>query len=411
MPTNNPSPDEILEAMKDYKCDVKVLSDPQQLGHVSGKTWKTTGLGNWGDEGGLIGAMMHHTAGVTPTKNNPVASLPWMKNAVINGENITNAPACNQLIGGYPGHNYILCGRVAHHSGLGKDPYNLGITQNRANFRLWGIEIESAGEAKDFNDYQLEQAFRSLAALSDLCGWPDNGKTIINHKNWAPNRRNDTLYSRNFWAKGMKKYLDPSGGGGGGGNNNNDDDTSDNSGKNIPDVALVTRVGASALGKSEVVGTPQGARFAIINLTNESIFLSDGDLNIIDRSNSGLFYVSANAIEIGDPIELKRSTNIKNASNELTIDTSWVQDEDTAGSVLNIISDGLNSNYIRVILQVFGNPLVQTGDIVQIKSRVYKLNISSDDYFIVTRVNHTFSSNGLSTQIELKPIKETLRMI
>lgn len=425
MPTNNPSPDEILEAMKDYKCDIKVLSDPQTIGWQSGKTWKTTGFGPWSAEGGLIGAMMHHTGDDEPaTKNNPIPGFEWFVNATDpNNSSIkwTGAPACNQIIGPYPGKNYILCGRTAMHSGEGKENLGLGITDNRANYRMWGIEIVSQGEVKDFNEYQIEQACRSLAALTELCGWPDNGKTIINHRDWAGYRgKRDTLYSRNFWAKGMKKYLGSggsggsgsgSGSGGSGGNGSGDGDNPDKPKKNIPDVALITRVGKTAIGKSEVMGTPQTGRFAIMNLTNESVFISDGDLNILDRSNSGLFYINSNAIESGDPIQLRRSTGVKNAINELSIDSSWVQDDDTAGAVLNIISDSLNTHYTRIILQVFGNPLIQTGDIVQILSRVYKIKIDSSDYFIVNRINHAFSSTGLTTQIELRPIKETLRMI
>lgn len=408
--------------MKDYKCDIKVLSETQTIGNQSGKTWKTTGFGPWSAEGGLIGAMMHHTGdAVASSKSNPIPGWPWFVNPTgKNGEIWTGAPACNQIIGPYPGNNYILCGRTALHSGEGKDKFGLGIADNRANYRMWGIEVVSQGLVKDFTDYQIEQACRSLAALTELCGWPDNGKTIVNHKNWAGYRgKADTLYSRNFWAKGMKKYLGSGGGGGSGsggsggtgGNGEGEGNNPDKPKKNIPDVALVTKVGKTALGKSEVMGTPQTGRFAIMNLTNESVFISDGDLNVLDRSSSGLFYINSNAIESGDPVQLRRSTGVKNATNELSIDSLWVQDDDTAGAVLNIISDSLNTHYTRIILQVFGNPLIQTGDIVQILSRVYKIKIDSSDYFIVNRINHAFSSTGLTTQIELRPIKETLRMI
>lgn len=409
VPTNSPTPDQILEAMRDYKCDVKVLDSPQTLGHQSGKTWKTTGFDNWGGEGGLIGAMMHHTTGPVPTKTNPIPGLNWFKNASDpeTGTPWPGAPACNQIIGAYPGNNLILCGRVAMHSGSGSDGNGLGITANRANFRLWGIEMASPGKVKDLNDYQLEQAFRSLAALADLCGWPQDGKTIINHKDWAPTRKNDTLYSRNFWSGGMKKYLNPGTTSGSGGNGGSSEETE----SNIPAIELITKVGKSAIGKSEVMGTPQEGRFAIMNLTNETVFISDGDLNVIDRSNSGLLYVNANAIEEGDKLELKRSTGVKNATNQITIESSWVQDSDTANSVLNLISDSLNTHYIRLVVQVFGNPLVQVGDIVQVFSKVYKLDLGSSDYFIVNKVNHGFSSTGLTTSLELRPIKETLKMI
>lgn len=402
MTNTSPTPDEIYEAMKDYKCDVKVLDTPQTIGHQSGKTWKTTGLANWGSDGPMVGVMMHHTAGVTPTKNNPIASLSWMKNAVIDGTNLVGAPACNQIIGGSPGNNYILCGRVSYHSGAGSAPFGLNLQPNRANFRMWGIEMESKGQQKDLNDYQLEQAYRSIAALWDLCGWPENGNSIINHRDWTT-RKPDTLYDRAFWVSGAKTYLD-------GAPDTTEDGDAASSNKIIS--SNVKKISPDALGKSLVYGTPQTARFAVMNLTNETIFLSEGnETDLIDRTGDGLLYLSADVIEEGDAVEVSRNTNIQNATNDLNIQTVWVQDPETANSILNLISDSLDSQYKEIEIEIFANPLVQIGDLVKINSKINKITFSQNDYFIVTRINHRFSGGGLNTNIAVKPIKETFKMI
>jgi hypothetical protein len=402
MANTSPTPDEIYEAMKDYKCDVKVLDTPQTIGHQSGKTWKTTGLTNWGSDGPMVGVMMHHTAGVTPTKNNPIASLSWMKNAVIDGTNLVGAPACNQIIGGSPGSNYILCGRVSYHSGAGSAPFGLNLQANRANFRMWGIEMESKGQQKDLNDYQLEQAYRSIAALWDLCGWPESGNSIINHKDWTT-RKPDTLYDRAFWIAGARTYLD-------GAPDTTEDGDAASSNKIIS--SNVKKISPDALGKSMVYGTPQTARFAVMNLTNETIFLSEGnETDLIDRTGDGLLYLSADVIEEGDAIEVSRNTNIKNATNDLNIQTVWVQDSETANSILNLISDSLDSQYKEIEIEIFANPLIQIGELVKINSKINKITFSQNDYFIVTRINHRFSGGGLNTTIAVKPIKETFKMI
>ena len=405
MPNTSPTPDEIYEALKDYGSDAKVLDTSQTLGHQSGKTWKTTGLANWGSNGPMVGVMMHHTAGVTPTKSNPVASLSWMKNAVIDGVNLPGAPACNQLIGGYPGTNYILCGRVAFHSGKGTAPFGLNLQTNMANFRMWGIEMESKGSKKDLNDYQLEQAYRSIAALWDLCGWPENGKSIINHRDWTT-RKPDTLYDRSFWVAGAKKYKDS----GGNSNNTKEEESSDDSNKLIS--SNVKKIDSDAIGKSLVYGTPQTARFAVMNLSNETIFLNEGEgTDYIDRTGDGLLYLSANVIEEGDSIEISRNTDIRNGTNDLNIETTWIQDRDTANSVLNLIVDSLESQYKQINIEIFGNPLLQIGDLVKINSRINKISFSPEDYFIVTSINNKFDSTGLKTSISVKPIKETFKMI
>lgn len=403
MPNNSPTPDQIYEAMKDFGCDVTVLDTAQTIGHQSGKTWKTTGLANWGDNGNMIGVMMHHTAGVTPTKQNPVASLSWMKNAVIEGQNLVGAPACNQIIGGYPGTNIILCGRVSYHSGIGTAPFGLNLVSNQANFRMWGIEMESKGAQKDLNDYQLEQAHRSIAALWDLCGWPENGNSIINHRDWTT-RKPDTLYDRALWVYGAKKYLDNSG----------DGTTEDGDAASTNKVFFsdVKKISSDAIGKSLVFGTPQTARFAVMNLTNETVILSEGDeTNLVDRTGDGLLYLSANVLEEGDGIEVSRNTNIQNATNDLNIQTVWVQDQETANSLLNLLSESLESQYKEINFEIFGNPLVQIGDLVKINSKINKITLTANDYFVVTKINHKFSNGGLSTKLTVKPIKETFKMI
>jgi hypothetical protein len=411
MANTSPTPSQILTAMKDHRCDIKVISSPTRMGHENGKTWETTGKGSWSSSNPLIGVMVHHTAGASVTKENPVGSLEWLKNAVIDGSPLVGAPACNQVIGGYPGSSYILCGRIAYHSGAGPQTgaytlkAGLNIPNGLANYRLWGIEVQSRGLVRDFTDYQLEQIYRSTAALWDLCGFHDSGKTIMNHKDWAPLRKNDTLYPREKWVEGAKIYLTSNAG-----KPTEDSKPGDNESKIKTVAKNVNTVESDAVATSVVAGTPQTARFAVVNAGNESVYLSEGDTSVLITSEE-IFYVESNVIQRGEPVQISINTKNRNAEKEIEIQTLWVQDDTTAQSILGYIAENMDTQYSSITLSVYGNPLVQLGDFVTIESRVNKISFPANSYFVVTAISQEIGQGGLSTTLTVKPIKETFKVV
>jgi len=221
----DPSPSQILAAMRDHGVDVQTY-----------KGWDTIGRPWAGPSGspGLMGAVVHHTATSSATGSKGCPTLGWAVSAY-------ELPVCNLLVGRGPGDTYLLSGGSVYHCGDGVTPAFLG--SQRGFFgqtRLWGIEIDDPGvKTGSITDYQIENVARTLAALADLCGW-DVDKAVGTHKcytdgchGWQPKanptvaqggtrgRKNDTLdgewaewpgsdapeeYNAPFWRAETKKY-------------------------------------------------------------------------------------------------------------------------------------------------------------------------------------------------------------
>jgi hypothetical protein len=68
--------------------------------------------------------------------------------------------------------------------------------------------------------------------------------------------------------------------------------------------------------------------------------------------------------------------------------------------MLKVISMGIEGFSKTVALNIFGNPLIQVGDIVTF---TYSLNGISSQRYVVSTVNHSFDQ-GLSTRITINRI-------
>lgn len=209
MANTNPTPADIRQAFLDHGCDMKYYKNWDTIG----RSWDATG-------GGLYSVTVHHTATKSAVNGNGAPSLYWAVTAY-------DKPVCNQLIGKDPGSNWCLSAGSAYHSGLGGPWSEVGVgVGNVLHYRSWGIEIDDPGVSNTINTYQIEQTARAIAALWDLCGWPEDGSRIITHGDWTdsgpylnePNygphryRKNDTLrqwYDQNFWRNEARKYRKP----------------------------------------------------------------------------------------------------------------------------------------------------------------------------------------------------------
>ncbi len=190
---SNPSPSQILAALRDYGVDVKTY-----------KGWDTVGRPWKGSDGspGLTGSVVHHTATASATGSSGAPSLYWAVTAY-------ELPVCNLLVGRGPGDTYLLSGGSAYHCGDGGPVPALGIPERGylGQTRLWGIEIDDPGtSASSLTSYQVENVGKTLAALAALAGW-DVDEAVGTHKcytdgchGWNPKgpspcvgRKNDTI--------------------------------------------------------------------------------------------------------------------------------------------------------------------------------------------------------------------------
>lgn len=419
MANTNPSPNEILTALRDYGLDVKPYSG-------GGRSWDTVGRAWNANGGGLYGAVVHHTAART-TGYSGAPSLVW-------AQQYPGYPACNLLVGRGKGDTYLLSAGSCYHSGLGGPWPEIGINSagNTGHFRLWGIEIEATvtyttesgatipESVPYITEYQEEQVGKTCAALWDLCGWPSS-KRIVTHGDWTDSgpylgtgsygphryRKTDTrrsTHSGKFWQKKAEEYKE--GGGGSSPNPGGGDEDKDKNPNNV--VNLSKTIDRSAVAVSEVAGTPQTARFALLNMSNESIYLSEGDTGVLTGSGSGILWVKARTIVEGDSKEVSEVLNDKSGSGELIIEAPWVQDQFTAEAALSFVVSSFKTKYRSIEASIFGNPLIQIGDIAKFTSDINKIDFGSSQYYYVSKVSHSFDEDGLSTTVQLNPVTKIL---
>lgn len=423
MANTNPTPNEILTALRDYGVDLKTYSS-------GGKSWDTIGRPWNYDGGGLYGAVVHHTASAA-TGYSGAPSLSWVMN-------YASRPACNLLVGRGKGDTYLTSAGSCYHSGDGGPWPAIGINSagNTAHFRTWGIEIEAtvAYTTKSGNyipesvpyitEYQVEQTAKTCAALLDLCGWDASGSTIVTHADWTDSgpylghssygpyryRKNDTrrsTHSGQFWRKKALEYVS-------GGTSNPDpqesgsDKNEDKNPNNV--VNLAKKVTKNAIATSIVSGTPQSARFALMNMSGQSIYISEGNSDVITAGSEGILFISARTIIEGEPYDVSRSIPDKSSSGELIVESPWIQNEQSANASLSLISSSFETKYKSIEIQLFGNPLIQLGDLVKFNYEINKVASSEDEYYIVSRISHNFDG-GLSTTITINPVIKSFEMI
>ena len=159
------------------------------------------------------GVTMHHTANGGAKGNNP--SLYWQ---IRNTYYPVRAAHCNV---GRDGLVTIIAARGSYHAGACTLPaggMQLGeywVGSGVGNKAMFGIEIESAGtspsitaKVTDVDGYTPEQVKAATILAATICELMGvDEKCVINHKDWAPGRKNDTLLPKEFWRKRVKRQL------------------------------------------------------------------------------------------------------------------------------------------------------------------------------------------------------------
>lgn len=126
--------------------------------------------------------IMHHTAGT-----NSLSTL-------LPGGTYDDACGSHFLIDA-DGTIHVLTAGRAYHAGAG-GPWN-EVPEDSMNGYGWGIEIESLGTSQNMPAVQIEAAAAVAAGL--LREMNRSTSYVLNHKDWAPSRKVDTVYSRSFW--------------------------------------------------------------------------------------------------------------------------------------------------------------------------------------------------------------------
>lgn len=167
------------------------------------------------------------------------------------------------------------------------------------------------------------------------------------------------------------------------------------------------KVNKNALAVSRVAGTPQTARFAVMNVANESIFLTQDSSSAITKTQ---FSLSARAITPGDTKELIVPLDNGQNGYQVILESDIIQSEDQARALASMISRSLDTEIDSINVSIFGNPLLQLGDIVKFNFNNKKITSSADEFYIITSIAQNFQE-GLATDITIKPLKQTVSVL
>ena len=159
----------------------------------------------------------------------------------------------------------------------------------------------------------------------------------------------------------------------------------------------------NALAYSDIASTGFRAKFAIANASNYAVFTktTPADTQLADNA---LLISSRGVVVLSPQMTVERIINPQLINEVIELQSDWVQSRESAESILKILaysSDGFSKD---ISIEVFGNPLIQVGDVI---SLTYNIKNISNILFFVTAVDQNWTGNGLSTTLTLNQISYT----
>jgi hypothetical protein len=154
-----------------------------------------------------------------------------------------------------------------------------------------------------------------------------------------------------------------------------------------------------SLSYSTPINTGFRCVFAIANNSPHVVFLSK-DSTGTERVTANLNLWTHEIIAPSDPSIIEAVIDPGNPSEAVQIDSEWIQSLDSAKKLMRLIEKSIDGFSRTVNINIFGNPLIQIGDVVDLS---YSLKGISGQKYVVHSVSNIFES-GLQTSLTLKKI-------
>jgi len=170
----------------------------------------------------------------------------------------------------------------------------------------------------------------------------------------------------------------------------------------------LTKVLPSDISMSPIMATPFRFSSAYVNNSNQLAFLSSSD-NKINNGSIANIQIAGMTYSLSDAITIEKVINPANISNVTTLTTDWLQSTEDAENLINTAAKLINSFNTEVEVDIFGNPLIQVGDICQFVFTLKKIGYDPENggvipkYFFVKQVRQDFTG-GLKTSLSLRPM-------
>jgi hypothetical protein len=154
-----------------------------------------------------------------------------------------------------------------------------------------------------------------------------------------------------------------------------------------------------SLAYSTPINTGFRAKFAIANNSSHIVHLNRQS-DQFQNSTVYLNLYTSSQIAPSDPEILEYVVDPSNILEVAQVDTEWIQSKEAATKVLNNIQKGIDGFSVDLSLTIFGNPLLQVGDIVTL---TYPLTGINQQKYVVHSVSQNFSE-GLETKLVMNMI-------
>jgi len=152
---------------------------------------------------------------------------------------------------------------------------------------------------------------------------------------------------------------------------------------------------------STLRNTGHRGKIALVNNSSNVIYVKK-DSDSVNNFAINFTMWTDQSIVPSDPELIEKIIDVGNASEVMQLDSKWIQSKDAAYKIMKTIEFGMTGFSKDISLSIFGNPLIQVGDIITLN---YSLNGVSQQKCVVSSVAHSFT-NGLSTNIVLNRLEE-----
>ena len=156
-----------------------------------------------------------------------------------------------------------------------------------------------------------------------------------------------------------------------------------------------------SLSYSTPINTGFRARMAIANGRPHMVILKKDSDELNDLTNNFNLWTHE-IVAPSDPEIIEQLIDPSNMSEVVQIDSEWIQSKQAAYKMLKVMQMGIEGFSKSISLNIFGNPLIQVGDVVTLS---YSLNGISQQKYFVHSVSQSFGQ-GLETSLILKRIQE-----
>lgn len=160
-------------------------------------------------------------------------------------------------------------------------------------------------------------------------------------------------------------------------------------------------VETTALAYSTVINTGFRGKFMIANNSPFVVYLNK-ESDAINQFAVALNVWTHEIIAPSSQEIIEKVIDKNNLSETIQIDSEWIQSDSAAYGLMSVIGEGINKFSREVSLNIFGNPLIQVGDIVSLSHNIKGIN---QQKHLVKSISHSFDS-GLSTSLGLSALND-----